>query len=243
MTWHNGRMAVFDLKTTSADPEQARIVTACVGYVAGGADTNIRQWVIDPGIEIPDEATKIHGITTAYVREHGGRPVRAVAEIATALRQAWDAGHPVVAFNGTCGGTYGLTVLDREMRRHGLGDGFQVRGSVVDPFVIDREVDKYRRGKRTLSALCEHYGISLTTAHDAGADAVATAHVAWAIASVFPRVAAMSLRELHEAQAGWHRARQEDFAVFLRRTGKDGSGVCAAWPQRPYTGPTGPVTS
>jgi DNA polymerase-3 subunit epsilon len=230
MTWHTGRMTVFDLETTAADPEEARIVTACVGSVGGGLLTEVRQWIVDPGVDIPEGATSVHGITTAYAQEHGDTPAHAVPEIATALRDAWASGHPVAAFNGT----YDLTVLDREIRRHELGDGFPVTGPVVDPFVIDREVDKFRRGKRTLTALCEHYRVRLDGAHDATADAVATARVAWALANRFPQIAAMTLQELHDAQAGWHRARQEDFAAYLRRTGKSTDGVCTAWPQRPY---------
>lgn len=230
MTWHTRRMCVFDLETTGKNPEEARIVTACVGHVGGGLDTDVRQWVVNPGVEIPQEATDVHGITTEYAQTFGDDPVRAVAEIATALREAWSIGCPVVAFNGV----YDFTVLDREVRRHGLGDGFPVTGPVVDPFVIDRHLDPYRKGKRTLTSMCEHYGVQLDGAHDATADAVAAARVAWKLATTRMEVSRLTLEELHEAQAKWHRARQESYAAYLRKRNEDASGVCTAWPLRPF---------
>jgi DNA polymerase-3 subunit epsilon len=223
-------MCVFDLETTAADPEEARIVTACVALIGGGMDTTVHEWLVDPGVDIPAEATAVHGITTDRAREDGMSPVDAVREIAEELCRAWSAGVPVVAFNAA----YDLTVLDRECRRHDVSCGFPVAGPVIDPYVIDREVDKYRRGKRTLTAMCEHYRVTLGDAHNAAADAVAAGRVAWAIAQRYPQVAGMSLAELHEAQVGWHRERQTDFAAYLRRTGKPTDGVCTAWPQRPF---------
>lgn len=233
VAWAAARWAVFDLETTAADPEEARIVTACVGHVGGGLDTAVRQWVVNPGVEIPQEATDVHGITTEYAQTFGDEPVRAVAEIATALREAWSIGCPVVAFNGV----YDLTVLDREVRRHGLGDGFPVTGPVVDPFVIDRHLDPYRKGKRTLTSMCEHYGVQLDGAHDATADAVAAARVLWALLRKYPALGRRSLQDLQTDQARWHAARQESFRAYLRRVGKPADDVDGHWPQRPYSGP------
>jgi DNA polymerase-3 subunit epsilon len=153
------------------------------------------------------------------------------------LGNAWDLGVPVVAFNAA----YDLTVLDRELRRGGhggLSEGVGYRGlagnvgPVIDPYVIDREIDKYRKGKRTLTAMAEHYRVALDGAHDATADAVAAARVAWRIGTTYPAVAALSLPELHTAQAGWHAARQEDFAAYLRRQGKPADDVSGEWPLR-----------
>ena len=54
----------FDLETTSTDPFEARIVTACVAPEKGAA----QRWLVDPGIEIPPGAAAIHGISTATAR-------------------------------------------------------------------------------------------------------------------------------------------------------------------------------
>ncbi|MEN9660733.1 MAG: hypothetical protein RLZZ443_662, partial [Actinomycetota bacterium] len=65
--WAN-RIAVFDTETTGLDLREARIVTACVleldanGQPVGDAV----EWLADPGIEIPQVAADVHGVTTEY---------------------------------------------------------------------------------------------------------------------------------------------------------------------------------
>jgi DNA polymerase-3 subunit epsilon len=222
-------MATLDLETTSAQPDDARIVTACVAFAGGGQPTETRTWLAATDVDIPEAATAVHGITTEYAREHGEDPAQVVKAVLAIVYHAWAEGLPVVIFNAA----YDLTVLSAEVRRHG-GPGLDVAGPVVDPFVLDRTVDKYRKGSRTLTACCEHYRVKLDGANDAVADAIAAARVAWAIAQRYPDIAAMNLSHLHEAQAGWHAERQADFAAYLRRTGKPADDVCGDWPMRPY---------
>jgi DNA polymerase III epsilon subunit-like protein len=128
-----------------------------------------------------------------------------------------------------------LTVLDRELiRHHGQGIGYV--GPVIDPYVIDREVDKYRKGSRKLSAQVEHYQVRLDGAHDATQDALAAARVAWRIATLHPQIADAPLADLQVLQAAWHRERQADFAAYLRRQGKPADDVNGSWPMRALTG-------
>lgn len=62
---------------------------------------------------------------------------------------------------------YDLSLLDRECRRYAVESISELLGDapapVIDPLVIDKHVDKYRKGKRALHALCAHYGVSSTT--------------------------------------------------------------------------------
>lgn len=225
--WHTGRLAAFDLETTSPDPTEARIVTACVALVGGGEDPVVREWLLDPGVEIPEAASAIHGVTTERARTEGMDAGLAVSQIDAALMDAWSLGLPVVAFNAS----YDLTVMDCELGRR-FGMRLNVKGPVVDPFVIDREVDKYRKGKRTLGVMVDHYGVTLDGAHEAQADALAAARVAWRIACRFPDIADLSLMDLHARQVEWHAERQADFAAYLRRSGKPADDVCGDWPIR-----------
>ena len=78
-SWSMHPRAAFDLETTGKDPRTARIVTASIVMVdEAGAVADTHEWLADPGMEIPEEAAAIHGISTAHAREHG-RPAAVVA--------------------------------------------------------------------------------------------------------------------------------------------------------------------
>ena len=67
-TWAD-RLGVFDLETTGVDVEMARIVTACIAVLdADGAVVQRWDWLADPGVEIPEAASAVHGITTERAR-------------------------------------------------------------------------------------------------------------------------------------------------------------------------------
>ncbi|GFN08105.1 3'-5' exonuclease [Streptomyces microflavus] len=178
MSWHQGPLVGFDLETTGTDVESDRIVTAAlVRLEADGTVTEQRTWLLDPGVAIPEQASAIHGIGTDHARKHGARAASAVEEIAHAVAGVLRSGVPLVVMNAR----YDLSLLDRECGRYGLDSVDEriggVPSPVIDPLVIDKHVDKYRKGKRALQALCEHYGVTLSDAHDATADAVAAVRV------------------------------------------------------------------
>ncbi len=221
-TWAQQTICAFDLETTGPDPTQARIVTACVATITP-AETTSRTWLVDPQMDIPEGATNVHGITTERAREHGQDYAAGYAEIRAALEQAWADGHMVVAFNAS----FDLTLMDAEGQRLGLPP--LDPGLVVDPFVIDREMDKYRRGKRTLGDVSAHYGVPLENSHEAEADALAAAHLVRALTIKYPQIAAL---DIVAEQTAWHAERQRDFAAYLTRQGRDASDVNGEWPIR-----------
>lgn len=232
MAWHEELLVGFDLETTGTDPREARIVTAAVTEVKDGEPVRHRAWLANPGVVIPDETTAIHGISTARAAAEGRAAPEVVAEIADALRGYWAAGVPVVVYNAP----FDLTLLDEELRRYALPP-LAVPGArpgpVLDPLVMDRALDKYRRGKRTLEAACGVYGVVLDGAHEAGADALAAVRVARALAARYPEVGDADLWDLYDDQRGWYADWAEDFASWLRRKGSaDASAIDRAWPLR-----------
>ncbi|WP_406338224.1 3'-5' exonuclease [Streptomyces sp. NBC_01620] len=227
MSWHLGRMAGFDLETTGPDPLAARIVTACIVQCGGGQPVVSANWLTNVGGEaIPDEAANIHGITTERARAEGVPLAEAVAEILAGLAQVILAGVPVVAMNAR----YDLTLLDREAERLDLDP--LPAGPVIDPFVIDKHVDKYRKGSRKLTALCEHYAVPIGDAHSADADAIAACRVAWRQGTMHAPLAAMDLEQLHRAQVEWAAEQAASLQEHFRK--KDPAAVVeGAWPLIP----------
>lgn len=223
----SSRIAVFDTETTGLDLREARIVTACVVEL----DTNgepvgpALEWLADPEIEIPEVASQVHGVTTEFARENGRKASEVVAEIIAALRGFLDAGIPVVAYNAP----YDFTILAHEAIRHGL-EPISEPAPVLDPLVIDKFVDQYRKGKRRLENAAIEYGVTLSDAHNATADAIAAGRVMQAIARRHSDKLNMTIEELHALQKGWADKQAESFADYLRRNGKPEARAELGWP-------------
>ena len=232
-SWIDRPLLGFDTETTGTDVTTDRIVTAALVHSVGpGRECEtIATWLIDPGVPIPEAAQRVHGISTEHAREHGMQPAPALDELATLLQEALEKDVPIVAFNGS----FDLKILEHDLERHGLAPLMQRLGRdiapVVDPLVIDRGVDRYRKGKRTLSDLMEVYGIAQPEGamHTADVDVSMTLDVLRAIAAKHPQVAQSSLEDLHRQQVTWHREWAENFNQFLQKKGKT-PDVSTSWP-------------
>lgn len=228
-TW-SGRLAVFDLETTGVDVDASRIVSACVAVLEADGSVVARwDWLADPGIPIPEAASAVHGITTQRAQEDGRPAKLVIAEITQTLRLVFGLGMPLVVYNAP----YDLSLLDRECRRHRL-EPIELPSPVIDPLVIDKALDRYRKGKRTLVAAAERYGVDLDDAHDAAADAIAAGRVAQAIARAFPDELDLPLADLHGRQEIWYREQSASFQDYIRTNKGDADYVAdASWPLRP----------
>ena len=225
--WAN-ELVVFDTETTGLNVETTRIVTSNVSLIdASGVVVESRDWLIDPGIEIPEQATAVHGVTTQFARDNGAMASDAIFELVETLRAYLNNGIAVVAYNAA----YDFSILDREARRYDIAP-LDTPRPVVDPLIIDKQVDRYRKGKRTLEATAAHYGIGLTDAHTAAADAVAAGRVAQALAAKFADKLSMSATELHDAQVAWAAEQAASFAEYLARQGKTPYAGDGVWPVR-----------
>ncbi|MFF2730988.1 3'-5' exonuclease [Streptomyces sp. NPDC058008] len=234
MSWISGPLMAFDLETTGTDVETDRIVTAAVVRLeADGSLSGERTWLLDPGVAIPEQASAIHGISTERARAHGMEAAAAVEEIARAVADGLRSGTPLVVMNAR----YDLSLLDRECRRHGVESLSERLGGVpspvIDPLVIDKHVDRYRRGKRALYALCAHYGVPLDDAHDAKADAVAAARVVRCLGERHRPVGGMPLDDLHGLQVRAAAEQSLSLQAYLRRTADPSAVVEPAWPLIP----------
>ncbi|WP_329336188.1 3'-5' exonuclease [Streptomyces sp. NBC_01352] len=230
--WHLGRLAGFDTESTGVDVEQDRIVTACIVEVGGKTPPIAANWLINPNIDIPEAATAVHGITTEKAKAEGQDAAEGIAQLVAGLTQVILAGTPLVIMNAP----YDLTLLDREARRYGVQTLTDTVGDdlrVVDPRVIDKALDMYRPGKRTLTDLCAHYHVKLDGAHSADADAIAACRVAWRLGTVYPLLARLSLDDLHKTQIEWHAAWAADFQKHLRSKGQKDAVIDGTWPLRP----------
>ena len=94
-------------------------------------------------------------------------------------------------------------------------------GPVIDVLVIDRHVDRYRKGGRKLVDLCKHYEVSNESLHDASNDVDATVAVLSRQVARYPELGAMDLGELFTQQRRWHREWAEGFSRYLVSQGRE----------------------
>ncbi|MEY8565065.1 3'-5' exonuclease [Corynebacteriaceae bacterium 7-707] len=211
----------FDLETTGTDPFTARIVTSALISIKGRQRDDL-EMLADPGIPIPEGASKVHGITTEYAREHGRPHDEVLAETIERIRAGWRDGATLIVYNAA----YDLTVL------RSLEPTFTVDGPVVDPLVIDKAKDPYRKGKRQLEPVCAHWGVTLDNAHEATADALAAARVAWKLARAYPELTEVTADELMLSQATWHYESQSGLKKYFESKGQSdrAATVNTSWP-------------
>ena len=168
-------LVFFDLETTGLRTEADRVVE--IGLVKlhpdGRRDALCER--VDPGIDIPDGATKIHGIHTGDVRGLFGKPQ--LPKIADRILAFFE-GADVSGFNSL---SYDMPLWLAECERHGIP--FSVEGRQhVDVKIIfhakETGWDRFLMGPRNLTAAVRHYlGRDLDGAHAADADAGATVDV------------------------------------------------------------------
>ncbi|GAA2260940.1 3'-5' exonuclease [Streptomyces amakusaensis] len=232
--WYEGPLTAFDAETTGTDVEEDRIISASIVVqdTAGGRP-RVTRWLVHPGVPVPPEATAAHGLTEERLRCHGRWPAPVMEEVGRALAEQCAAARPLVVLNAP----FALTVLDRELRRHRAASLARylenVSLCVLDPWVLDRHLDRYRKGSRTLADLCEQYEVEQAGERDGAADALAALEVTRAVGRRFAaRMERLSAAELHTLQAVWHAAQARGLQTWFARGGT-AEPVDPAWPLRP----------
>lgn len=218
----------LDTETTGVDAFNDRMVTCNMTYdYANGITPHyIANWLVDPGVEIPTGASDVHGITTDIARRDGGDPYEALLNIASHLKNWDELGFPVVIYNAS----FDTTLLNAEFDRHGIPRPTSW-SRVIDPLVLDKGVDPFRRGSRKLIDTARHYGINLSeeNAHSADFDAMASLGIAREIGRKYDIDS--PIEEVHAQQVIWKAKQAESFQRYLRNKENDQTIVIdGSWP-------------
>ncbi len=153
----------FDLETTGLDILSSRIVQISYIKVMPNGEEIEQNYLVNPGIHIPEETTAIHHISDEDVKD---KP--AFKEIAKKIANDWK-GCDLAGFNSS---RFDIPLLLEEMYRNGVD--FDVEGRrMVDVMNI-----YHKKERRNLSAAYKFYcGKDLEDAHSADADTRATVEV------------------------------------------------------------------
>lgn len=241
-TFTEVRRSAWDTESTGPNPLEDRIVTAAFIVRTPGAEDRTFNWLINPGVPIPAEATEVHKITDAMVQADGRDPKTALDEIAHYLTHAITQGMPVVAFNQS----FDWSILHYDLLRNGLPTMAERVGPgplpLVDPHVIDKEFFKYVRGQgnRKLKPTAERYNVALNDWHTADADALAALLIA---EEQFKRyrqhLSHMGPSQLFAAQQKWRADQQAGLQQWFRTKATEEQGgdpnkvIDGSWPLIP----------
>lgn len=177
---------VLDTETTGLDVSTARLVQVGVVRITGGTLHEVGYFdrLVDPGVAIPPQSTKVHGISNADLV---GAPAfsKLAPELEAFLGNSIVVGHSIA---------YDIAILRREYGLAGL--------SWREPRVLD--VQRLARlaapefGYRDLDSICSWLGIEIEGRHTALGDAMATAR---AFLALIPLLRTQGIRTLAELEA------------------------------------------
>lgn len=164
----------FDLETTGTDTAKDRIVELALVKLLPDGKRDHYTKRLNPGIPIPPEVTKIHGISDADVKD-----APTFKQIAHNLYD-WMRGCDLGGYNSS---KFDIPVLAEEFLRVGLNVDFTERS------MIDVQQIFFKMEARTLAAAYEFYcKKELTNAHSAEADILATIEVLEAQLERYPDI-------------------------------------------------------
>ncbi len=193
----------FDLETTGVNIAKDRIVEISILKVHPNGNKEGKTWLVNPEIEIPKEASDIHGITNEKVVTEP-----TFKELATEVSNMIE-GCNLAGFNSN---RFDIPLLAEEMLRAEVD--FDMKNRVA----VDVQVIFHKKEQRTLSAAYKFYcNKELENAHSAEADTVATYEILKAQLDTYDDLE-NDISFLHEFSSHKKRA---DFAGFIVYNDKD----------------------
>lgn len=156
-------IVTFDLETTGLNADKDRIIEIGAAKLVDGEFTEKFKTFIDPGMHIPDGATKVNNITDEMVK-NAPKIEAVMADFYKFCYGAILCGHNVRGFD--------VRFLNNEAKRC----GYIFTNELIDTLELS---EKYVRDVRNnkLGTLCARFGVVNENAHRAYEDAISTARV------------------------------------------------------------------
>ena len=140
------KLCYFDLETTSLDTQTARIVEITISVHDGEHIAEFISELIDPGVPIPAEATKVHGITAAGLEAEDAQPF---SLIAAQVQEVLDEGVVLVGYSSR---RFDTVILDAELQRAGYPGLAKTDGRIDVPEIDLFEVWRQSEARSLIGA-------------------------------------------------------------------------------------------
>lgn len=189
-TINKSNLVFLDVETTGLSPAVGdRIVEIALIACRGGRITARMSRLVNPGMPIPPEVQRIHGITDTHVANQPGFSEIA-SKVARLIDGAWLIGHCVRFDVGFL--AMELALAGQKVRLAGCLDTCQLARAAWD-------MPDYR-----LDTLAEHLGLRSGPSHRAGSDAAVTRRVfERVVRQLGESVSITQLRALHDYPPQW----------------------------------------
>jgi DNA polymerase III epsilon subunit family exonuclease len=210
-------LAVIDFETTGFSATKGRIVEYGFALFKGGKCTTQVGGFLNPGMEIPEEAQKVHGITDEDVKH-----APSFLDVVSLFVNVLDDRVPV-AYNAPFDRRFLMGEIGRVDALDADVDIFEDKTEWIDPLVWVRHFFKYSKGKK-LTDMCPRLGVELEGAHRAMNDAKATGEVLMKLLPKFKEAGIdTKYARLIERQQNMGSAQELDYQQWrARQEKKDG---------------------
>lgn len=158
------KLVTFDVESTGVDTDNDRIITCFLRAREGESVLYENEWIINPGVEVPKEASDVHGMTTEWVQANGRTDVStAIEEIVHELSEYGHYGFVICGYNSA----YDLAILESEAKRYNPGvESLRVKDGLpnyrfIDPAIFSRVFDKFQKGGHQLITVVKRNGIEV----------------------------------------------------------------------------------
>ncbi len=197
-----GEVVVYDTETTGLDLTRDEAVQISAVKLNGrGEVVDTLDLFITPTVPISQGAYETHGFDEAYIKAHGGLPVKdALSRFSAFVRGATLVGHNSLRFDSP--------LLKRQCKEQGLPP-LQVAGEYDTLHIAKLFLPRLKNHK--LSTLCERFGIVNEQAHNALGDIRATAGVLGALLREY----ILPTTERRKAVVVEYAGKFEKFSTFL----------------------------
>jgi DNA polymerase III epsilon subunit-like protein len=206
--WWEHNLVIFDVETTGLKEEDRVIEVGLARFEKGQC---VDQWgtLIYPDMEIPGEATAIHGISTADVAS-SPRFIGAIPNVLRIAHDAWP-----VAYNASFDRRFWMNEMGRTAVTGLHVPIFDPSVRWLDPLTWLRKLDGVW-GKNKLTIACERWGVSLLNAHRATDDAVAAGNLLFKLTE---RIPPWTITELLRRQQNLDEQQDEERRAWFAKKG------------------------
>jgi len=208
--WWRHSLVVFDVETTGLDPEADRIVEMGFARFENGEFVGSYGTLIYPGMMIPEEATSIHGISSADVASAPTFPA-ALHMAANLCHNAWPC-----AYNADFDKGFWLA----ELQRCGIEAPWPIADPSclwLDPLVWVRNQNGW--GGNKLVDVAERHSVALENAHRATDDAVSAGRILFEIKNLMPSVTLIELLRRQQHYNNQHQGSINEWLAKKRAAG------------------------